>query len=71
MGVRAGVDEVEKRKILHCRESNPDRPAYSPSLYRLSYPDSQINNLLKLSLYHLLTFLVGKSYFGLSLATSR
>jgi hypothetical protein len=23
---RAGLDGMEKRKILHCRESNPDRP---------------------------------------------
>jgi hypothetical protein len=34
---------VEKRKIsLPCRESKPDRPAYSSSLYRLSYPGSYI-----------------------------
>jgi hypothetical protein len=26
VGPRAGVDAVEKRKILHCRETNPDRP---------------------------------------------
>jgi hypothetical protein len=29
-----------KRKILHSREWNPGRPARSPSLYWLSYPDS-------------------------------
>jgi hypothetical protein len=33
---------VEKRKILHCQESNPGRPAHRPSLQRLSYPDSLI-----------------------------
>jgi hypothetical protein len=37
---RAGPDAVEKRKILHCRESNPGRLVRSPLLYRLSYPDS-------------------------------
>jgi hypothetical protein len=31
---------VEKRKILHCRQSNAGRPARSPSLYRLSYSHS-------------------------------
>jgi hypothetical protein len=34
VGPRVGLDAV-KRKILHCRESNPGRPARSPSLYRL------------------------------------
>jgi hypothetical protein len=37
---RAGLNAVEQRKILHCRISNPGRPARSQSLYRLSYPDS-------------------------------
>jgi hypothetical protein len=40
VGLRADPDTVEKRQILHCRKSNPDRPARNPSLYRLSYPDS-------------------------------
>jgi hypothetical protein len=40
VGPSAGPDAVKKRKILHCRESNPCRPACSPSLCRLSYPDS-------------------------------
>jgi hypothetical protein len=31
---------VEKRKPLPCWESNPGLPAQIPSLYRLSYPDS-------------------------------
>jgi hypothetical protein len=26
VGPRVGLDAVEKRKILHCRESNPGRP---------------------------------------------
>jgi hypothetical protein len=39
VGLRAGPDAVSKRKIPSpCRESNPDRPARSESLYRLSYP---------------------------------
>jgi hypothetical protein len=40
VGPRVGLDAVENRKILHCREANPGHPARSPSLYRLSYPDS-------------------------------
>jgi hypothetical protein len=40
VGLRAGLDVVEERKIFHCGESNPDRAACSSSLYRLSYPDS-------------------------------
>jgi hypothetical protein len=43
VGPRFGLDAVEKRKILHSQESNPDRLACSPSLYRLSYPDSPSN----------------------------
>jgi hypothetical protein len=31
--------------LASCRESNPGRPARSPSLYRLSYPGSSINIL--------------------------
>jgi hypothetical protein len=42
VGPTAGLDAVELRKIsCLCRESNPGRPARSPSLYRLSYPGSQ------------------------------
>jgi hypothetical protein len=29
---RAGLDAVEKREILHCRESNLGRPAHSPAV---------------------------------------
>jgi hypothetical protein len=30
---RVGLDAVENRKILSCRESDPCRPAHGPSLY--------------------------------------
>jgi hypothetical protein len=33
VGARAVLDDVEKRKILHCRESNPGHPARSKSVY--------------------------------------
>jgi hypothetical protein len=36
----AGLDIVEKRKILQCGESNPGHPACSPLLYGQIYPDS-------------------------------
>jgi hypothetical protein len=34
-----GLDAVETRKILHCRESDTGLPARIPSIYQLSYPD--------------------------------
>jgi hypothetical protein len=34
---RTSLDAVEKIKILHCRQSNPNRPAGNMSLYWLSY----------------------------------
>jgi hypothetical protein len=41
MGPRAVLDAVVYRKIPSTRrESNPDRPARSPALYRLSYHGS-------------------------------
>jgi hypothetical protein len=41
VGPRAGLDAGTKRKILcPCRGSNPDRPARSQTLYRLSYRGS-------------------------------
>jgi hypothetical protein len=44
VGPRAGLDAMEKRKIsFSCRRSNPGRPARSPSLYRLSYPGSYVD----------------------------
>jgi hypothetical protein len=36
LGLGVGLDAVENRKILHCRESNPGRPACRSSLYGLS-----------------------------------
>jgi hypothetical protein len=42
VGYKSGLDAVEKRKVLHCRELNPDRPARNPSFYHLSYPGSLI-----------------------------
>jgi hypothetical protein len=35
----------EEKSILLLQESNPDRPARTLSLYRLSYPDSHIHNI--------------------------
>jgi hypothetical protein len=35
VGPRLGLDPVEKRKVLHCREPNPGRPARS-------YTDSSV-----------------------------
>jgi hypothetical protein len=38
---RAVLDTVKKIKMSYsCRESNPDRPAHSPSFHRLRYPCS-------------------------------
>jgi hypothetical protein len=39
---RVCLDAVEKRKIFKCLESYPGRPASSPSLYLLVYPDCPI-----------------------------
>jgi hypothetical protein len=36
VGPRAGLDAVEKREILHCRESYLGRRARNQSLYRLN-----------------------------------
>jgi hypothetical protein len=38
MGTRLDLDDVEKRKILHCLESNRGRPANGMLLYRLRSP---------------------------------
>jgi hypothetical protein len=46
--VPTGKEAVEKRKILHCRESNPGRLARSPSLYRLSYPEIWRQEMVKI-----------------------
>jgi hypothetical protein len=51
MGPRAGLDLVEKRKIsCPCLESNPGRPAYSLSLYRLSFTGSPSRDILSFQL---------------------
>jgi hypothetical protein len=42
VGPRVGLDAVEKRRKLHCWESNPDCTVRSPSLYRMISPDSSI-----------------------------
>jgi hypothetical protein len=40
VGPRAGMEAVEERKVsFPCPELNHGRPAPSPSLYGLSYPD--------------------------------
>jgi hypothetical protein len=48
VSLRVGLDNVEKRKVLHCRESIPASPAHSPSLYQLSYPDSSVSMVIML-----------------------
>jgi hypothetical protein len=53
VGPSVGLDAVDKIKFLHCRESIPGLP--SPSLYRLSYPDSLA--VAKLTLFLRTTFL--------------
>jgi hypothetical protein len=36
---------VEKRNFFHCHKSNLGRPSHSPSLYRLTNPDSFIQGV--------------------------
>jgi hypothetical protein len=43
VGPRAGLDAVEKRKILPLPGIEPSPPSLIPSLYRRSYPDSKQN----------------------------
>jgi hypothetical protein len=40
VGFRSGLDDVEKRKILHCRDSNSDPSAAQPVASR--YTDCAI-----------------------------
>jgi hypothetical protein len=47
MGPRAGLD-WRKEISCPCREYNSGRPARSPSLYRLSYPDSTVSPIFLL-----------------------
>jgi hypothetical protein len=51
VGPGAYADAVEKRRILHCRESNWGRPVRSPLLYRLNYPDSLQIRLVQTKIY--------------------
>jgi hypothetical protein len=55
VGPRAGLDAMEKRKILPYRGSNPGCPAHSLLLYHLSYPNSIfaccINKISRLYIY--------------------
>jgi hypothetical protein len=44
---RVGLEAVENRKIVHCRESNPDRPTRSPR-----YSDWAIPTLKMLQQYN-------------------
>jgi hypothetical protein len=51
VGLRAGLDAVEKKKISCTRrESDPNDPGSSYSLCRLSYPDSFLLLLLLMPL---------------------
>jgi hypothetical protein len=62
---RAGLKAVEKRKIFcFCRESNPGRPALSPSLYRLSYPSSERVQSWILILFFLISIVGGGVQLG-------
>jgi hypothetical protein len=45
VGPKVNLDAVENRNILHCRESNPGRPARSRSLYLLRYHNTQSSKL--------------------------
>jgi hypothetical protein len=51
-GPRAGLDNVERRKIsCSYLESNPGSPACSPLLYRVSYPGSENQNIFKQNIF--------------------
>jgi hypothetical protein len=45
VGPGAGLDAVEKRKMLPLPGTEPGRPIRNPSLHRLSYPDSYHRDL--------------------------
>jgi hypothetical protein len=44
VGPSVDLDAVEKKTILHCRDSSPGNPSRSPLLYRLSYRDSAVKS---------------------------
>jgi hypothetical protein len=64
VGSRIGLNTVDMRQILQCRESKPDRPAHRPPLYRLNYrapnlPCSfTIKSYLRLSVFTHSTYIV-------------
>jgi hypothetical protein len=61
VGLRAGLDTVEKSKIsFPCRESNSGRPDCSPSLHRLRYIYfySVVVYLMTLSVAHIIVLIV-------------
>jgi hypothetical protein len=50
VGPRAGLDAVKKRKNLAPPGIEP--PSSSPSLYRLSYPDSSVVSMEEITLHN-------------------
>jgi hypothetical protein len=58
-GPKTCQDDVETRKILHFRKSNPGRPARNPSLYRLNSRVPKFNLIIWVShtVYHLCSIL--------------
>jgi hypothetical protein len=44
------VDAVEKRRNFHCRESNLGRPARGASLCRMTYSETNMDDLITSSL---------------------
>jgi hypothetical protein len=50
-GPRAGLDAAEKTKILHCRESNPGRPACRYTDWVIPAPRTNNNNNYKYILF--------------------
>jgi hypothetical protein len=57
LGPRVFLNVVEKRKILHCWDSNPGSPARSPSLYRLKFSGSKESVLHLQKLYYWIVFI--------------
>jgi hypothetical protein len=66
VGPWAGLDAVDKRKILPCRESHPGSPARSPSLYRLSYFGDSIAYIMWQPLYPVLEEMIGLCHCSIS-----
>jgi hypothetical protein len=53
VGFRVGLDAVKKRKIMHCRESNPGRPTYIFYLKFISRSTPHVNEVLGITSAHL------------------